>query len=149
MPRAHDQFACPVCLSARTRSMDMIAMTGTRYTRGSKSRATIGARGWWSLSDCDYRGISQSMLAKRIAPQHTTSLGGILVASAVIYAIFGSVGIAAILSACLLYSVWPGRGNQESFLCLRCGHKFDPFFQANSSDNFSSEEKGSGFRSKR
>lgn len=126
MPRTHDPFACPNCRSTRTRSLQMIALTGTRTMRGRKSSATIGARGWWSLSRTDLHATSQTLLAGRIAPHQPTSVGPLVFAIAVAYAFFGPWAIAAILIAWFAFAMRDTRESPEGFLCLRCGHQFDP-----------------------
>lgn len=126
MPRNHDPFRCPHCQSTRTRSMRMIAMAGTRSGSARTSRATLGARGWWSLSGSNFRWTSQTALARRYAPSSPIG-GGCLLALLVIGAAMnGMTGAAVALLLGLALEIWLTRETPDGFVCLRCGCEFQP-----------------------
>lgn len=124
MPRHHDPFRCPHCQSTRTRSMRMVAMAGTRTGSARASRASIGARGWWSLSGSDVRWTSQTALARRYAPSSpigNRTLLALIVIGAMTHGISGAA-VGLLLGVAL--SVWLTRDPPDGFVCLRCGCEF-------------------------
>lgn len=126
MSRNHDPFRCPHCQSTRTRAMRMVTMAGTRIGRADASRATIGARGWWSLSGSESRWTSQTALAKRYAPPSPVS-GDALIAMMLVGAgINGMTGALLALVVGLTLAIWLIPNPPDGFVCMRCGCEFRP-----------------------
>lgn len=106
--------------------MHMVAMAGTRHGSSSWGRATIGARGWWSLSRTNARWTSQSLLAKRYSPAEPMEAGTfvvLLLAGAWLFGQPGAVLAAGIGLACLFFWNPP---QPSGLVCLRCGCEFQP-----------------------
>lgn len=129
MSNRHDPFRCPYCSSTRTRSTQMIAMAGTRHGTARASRATIGARGWWSVSGKRVRWTSQTALARRYAPAVGMSSGGFVALILIGAAIHGTVGAMVSLLLGLIAQIVLSRDPPDGFVCLRCGCEFRPASQ--------------------
>lgn len=133
MSRHHDPFQCPYCRSTRTRSMQMVAMAGTRHGNVRANRATIGARGWWSLSGTRARWTSQTALAKRYAPAVGMSSGGLVALLLIGAAIHGASGAIAAVCLGITIQALSLRDPPDGFVCLRCGCEFNPTSQQRTS----------------
>ena len=126
MSRNHDPFRCPQCRSTRTRSMQLVAMAGTRHGNARASRATIGARGWWNVSGTRARWISQTTLARRYAPTETISSGGLVALLLLGACIHGATGAFLAVVLGLFLQLMLSRDPPDGFVCLRCGLEFKP-----------------------
>jgi hypothetical protein len=106
--------------------MRIIAMTGTRTGNARASRATIGARGWWSFSGGNFRWTSQTALARRYAP--SSPIGGTCLLALLVIgaAIHGMTGAAVALLLALALDSWLTSEPPDGFVCLRCGCEFQP-----------------------
>ena len=126
MARTHDPYRCPQCQSSRTHSMHMVAMAGTRTGNGRATRASIGARGWWSLSGTSVRWTSQTMLAQRYAPATAISSGGLVALMVIGAAVHGVLGALVAFLFGVATQVFLSREPPSGFVCLRCGCEFKP-----------------------
>lgn len=133
MSHHHDPFRCPYCSSTRTRSIQMVAMAGTHHGTARVSRATIGARGWWSISGNRARWTSQTALARRYAPAAGTTSGGFFALILTGAAIHGTTGAMVSLLLGLIAQIALSRNPPDGFVCLRCGCEFNPTSQRRTS----------------
>lgn len=104
--------------------MRMVAMTGTRFGNARGRRATIGARGWWSVSGTVAQWTSQTALAKRYAP--ASPIGNRLLLALIVVgaATNGMAGAFVGLLLGVVLAAWLTRDPPEGFVCLRCGCEF-------------------------
>jgi len=131
-------FSCPACGSDHTRSVSVIFSEQTRRSRS----ATRGGDSFYSIGyNARTHSRSQSDLAKAIAPprRHRVIAGMIGVACLMLWllAMTHSMLLAAFSwLPVVAYGVFAWRANRRSepariawaqrFLCLRCGHQFNP-----------------------
>lgn len=106
--------------------MHMVAMAGTRTSNGRATRAGIGARGWWSLSETRARWTSQTMLAQRYASTKTIGSGGLVALMIIGAAAHGVPGALVALLLGVVAQALLFRDPPSGFVCLRCGCEFNP-----------------------
>lgn len=106
--------------------MQMVAMAGTRHGAARTSRATIGARGWWSISGNRARWTSQTALARRYAPAENVGSAGLFAMLLIGAAIHGAIGAVVAFGLWVAVQVMSLRDPPDGFVCLRCGCEFSP-----------------------
>lgn len=126
MANNHDPFRCPHCRSTRTRSVRIVAMTGSRIGSSNSSRGTIGARGWWGLSGSGSESRSQTALARYYTATSIIGPGGIIALLLVGVLFNGVTGAILALLAYLSLGALLARKPPDGFVCLRCGCEFQP-----------------------